>query len=73
MDIEEEKHNKRMAMLQKTLEKANNESAYLEECKLFKEKSDEQRAIFKAEEDALVKVIEERVRENAKLKKDLKA
>ena len=73
MDIEEEKHNKRMAMLQKTLEKANNESAYLEECKLFKKKSDEQRAIFKAEEDALVKVIEERVRENAKLKKDLKA
>ena len=59
-------------MLQKTLEKANNESAYLEECKLFKEKRAEQRAIFKAEKDEVKNRIKEK-KENAKFKKDLKA
>ena len=52
--------------------------AFFEVCNLFllllfKEKMAEQCATFKAEENELMMAIEEQEKENAKLKKDLKA
>ena len=61
---------KRWQCYRKHLRRQKEEGAYLKE---LKEKRDEQRAIFKAEEDELVRAIEEQLRENAKLREDLEA
>ena len=69
----EEVHAKRMEKLKRKLEERKGKAAYLEKCLSLKGEIADQRAKFKAEEDELMRAIEEQEKENAKLKKDLKA
>ena len=68
----EEVHAKQMEKLKRKFEERKGKTAYLEKCLSLKGEIADQRAKFKAEEDELMRAIEEQEKENAKLKKDLK-